>query len=83
VRGKSDRAESRRSPGQPWTLGTALLLAFANITTPLQRCNGLVVKMCAGNSAVSGSIPGFGFHSLRYHDISEIWRNTSHRNIRD
>ncbi len=37
----------------------------------------------ANKGAVPGSIPGLGFHSLRYHNISKFWRNTSQRNIRD
>ncbi len=38
--------------------------------------------MCSDNSVVLGSIPGFGFHSLRYHVISKIRHNTSQRILR-
>ncbi len=33
----------------------------------------------ANKGSVLGSIPGLGFHSLRYHDMSKIRRNTSQR----
>jgi hypothetical protein len=38
-----------------------------------------VVLANANKGAVPGLIPGFGFHSLHYHYISKIWRNTSQR----
>jgi hypothetical protein len=77
VLGNLNRAKSRHLPGQPWTLRTALLLAFADTTKPLHRRNGLVVLANAKEGAVPGLIPGFGFHSLRYHDISKFWHITS------
>ncbi len=41
-----------------------------------------MVLVNANKGAVPGSIPGLGFHSLRYHDMSEIWRNTFQRILR-
>jgi hypothetical protein len=38
----------KSSPGQPWTLGYALLLAF-DATKPLRRRDGLVVLANANN----------------------------------